>query len=86
MELTADSLLTVTFTGEGITVRFPPREPLKEAICSCKATGFCRHRLETALHYQVAQGAVTINDFREENPSGYPKIPWKKSVNYLMNC
>ena len=50
-----------------------PRDPLKESICSCKATGFCRHCQEAVLQYQVAQGAVTIDDFREEEPLRVPE-------------
>ncbi|HWJ02026.1 MAG TPA: hypothetical protein VNU93_00020, partial [Verrucomicrobiae bacterium] len=56
------SLLTVRFEAENISVRFPPQNPLDYSICSCKATGFCRHRAEAIIQFQLARGVTTQAD------------------------
>ncbi|NHZ97298.1 SWIM zinc finger family protein [Massilia sp. CCM 8734] len=37
---------------DGITTTLPPGLPLREARCSCPATGLCRHRVTLVLAYQ----------------------------------
>lgn len=50
------SILTVKFPEEDTQVRFPCSEPLKNAICSCKASDFCRHKGEAVIHYRLFKG------------------------------
>lgn len=39
--------------ADGVSTTLPPGLPLREARCSCPATGLCRHRVTLVLAYQA---------------------------------
>lgn len=42
--------------ADGTSTTLPPALPLREARCSCSATGLCRHRVTLVLAYQARYG------------------------------
>ncbi|MFO0553645.1 MAG: SWIM zinc finger family protein [Polyangiaceae bacterium] len=42
----------VATSRDGATTRLPPATPLKNTLCSCGASGACRHRIAAVLAYQ----------------------------------
>lgn len=52
-----DGTVVGTF-ADGVVARLPPRTPLKQAPCTCGATGVCRHRIGVALAYKPWHAAA----------------------------
>ncbi|RSZ58948.1 hypothetical protein HF313_25625 [Massilia atriviolacea] len=53
--------------ADGVTTTLPPGLPLREARCSCPATGLCRHRVTLVLAYQ-SRFAGQAGDKRDSAP------------------
>lgn len=53
----ADGTVHAVF-DDGQRTRLPPGRPLREAACSCPASGMCRHRVTLVVAYQRAVGAA----------------------------
>ncbi|NHZ81132.1 hypothetical protein F2P44_17890 [Massilia sp. CCM 8695] len=51
IEQQADGTVLARY-ADGVTTTLPPGLPLREARCSCPATGLCRHRVTLVLAYQ----------------------------------
>lgn len=50
------AVLMVSFPEENTTVRFLAAESAADAICTCKASGICRHKAEAVYVYQKEKG------------------------------
>lgn len=46
--------------ADGVSTTLPPGLPLREARCSCPATGLCRHRVTLVLAYQAQFASAPI--------------------------
>ena len=62
---------------DGVRTRLPPARPLREATCSCPATGLCRHRVTLVVAYQRAvlaargESAATPAAFEAWSPAEF---------------
>jgi hypothetical protein len=57
LESAEDGTVTASFDG-GVRTRLPPGRTLRDAQCSCPASGMCRHRVMLVLAYQARAGAA----------------------------
>ena len=57
METTADGTVQVQF-DDGVRTSLPPGRTLRDAQCSCPASGMCRHRVMLVLAYQAQAKAA----------------------------
>lgn len=53
-----DGTVSATFEDGAVTV-LPPATPVKQARCSCPASGWCRHRVMLVLAYQGRYAAAS---------------------------
>ncbi len=61
IEQMADGTVSATYS-DGTVTTLAPAKPLRQAICSCPATGLCRHRVTLVLAYQAHAGADATPD------------------------
>lgn len=59
LEAGADGTVSASF-DDGVRTRLPPGRTLRDAQCSCPASGMCRHRVMLVLAYQ-AQAASSAS-------------------------
>ena len=64
-ELNEGTMLSIKFDNEGITVRFPRHEPIRDAICTCKSVEFCRHKLDAVILYQIHKKQIDLRGLKE---------------------
>lgn len=86
-EIQEGTMLSVKFIDEGIAVRFPGSEPIRDAICTCKAAAFCRHRVEAVVLFQLYKKKNDLLQFNEGNSVEKPKetiLEVKKFVGELI--
>jgi hypothetical protein len=57
LESAEDGTVTASF-DDGVRTRLPPGRTLRDAQCSCPASGMCRHRVMLVLAYQARAGAA----------------------------
>ncbi len=72
VDIEEKAVLTVTFRGEGIFCRFPPREPLKHSICSCKSESPCFHRVEALFRFLLARGKTSLQEILTRDVPAVP--------------
>lgn len=81
IEEDAGSVVTAVFE-DGVTVKLPPGVALREAQCSCGASGACRHRVASVLAYQkwamAAPRAASLSEDvpTTEGPSPVAPVRW----------
>ncbi len=64
-----NSALIATFS-DGVRTQLANSQALKEAQCSCGASGMCRHRVMLVLSYQRLCATVQPTEKEEEMGSG----------------
>ncbi len=64
-DINKGTMLSVKFNNEGISVRFPRFEPIRDAICTCKSAEFCRHKVEAVILYQIYKNKNDLFGFKE---------------------
>ncbi len=64
-DINEGTMLSVKFNDEGIFVRFPRFEPIRDAICTCKSAEFCRHKVEAVILYQIYKNKKDLLGFKE---------------------
>ncbi|SFD45660.1 SWIM zinc finger family protein [Paracidovorax konjaci] len=79
LETEADGTVRADF-DDGVRTRLPPGRTLRDAACTCAASGMCRHRVMLVLAYQQrngAAGAAAVPDAPAPGaPSAEPGGPW----------
>ncbi len=58
LEESADGTVTGHF-DDGVVTRLPPNTTLRDCLCTCVASGVCRHRVAVALAYRTFASAPT---------------------------
>ena len=66
LETGADGVVQAQF-DDGVRTSLPPGRTLRDAQCSCPASGMCRHRVMLVLAYQ-AQAASAKADASDDGP------------------
>ncbi|MFT4187691.1 MAG: hypothetical protein QM621_03840 [Aeromicrobium sp.] len=56
VEVADDDTVTARF-ADGVVATLPPGVPVKDAACTCVASGWCRHRVTLVLAYQAQEQA-----------------------------
>jgi hypothetical protein len=56
LEMAVDGTVTAAF-DDGVRTVLPPGRTLRDAACSCSASGMCRHRVMLVLAYQAQTAA-----------------------------
>jgi hypothetical protein len=64
-EIHEGTMLSVKFINDGVTVRFPRLESVRDVMCSCKKTEFCRHKVEAVILYQLYNDKKDLLEFEE---------------------
>jgi hypothetical protein len=54
---------------DGVTTTLAPSTVLEAAICSCLASGVCRHKVGVVLAYQQRQAATSVAAFESWSPA-----------------
>lgn len=57
IEQQADGTVTARYS-DGTVTTLAPGKPLRQAVCTCPATGLCRHRVTLVLAYQAHAGTA----------------------------
>ena len=65
LSLEADATLVATFP-DGVITRWPAGKPIGQALCSCVATGICRHRLIAALQFRAEANSADVSSATAE--------------------
>ncbi|RUR68899.1 hypothetical protein EJP67_17715 [Variovorax guangxiensis] len=79
METTADGTVQAQF-DDGVRTSLPPGRTLRDAQCSCPASGMCRHRVMLVLAYQAqakaapAEAGASIASVEASPPK--PEAAW----------
>ncbi|WP_432730098.1 SWIM zinc finger family protein [Variovorax sp. W6] len=79
METAADGTVQAQF-DDGVRTSLPPGRTLRDAQCSCPASGMCRHRVMLVLAYQAqaktapAEGGASIASVEASPPE--PESAW----------
>lgn len=69
VEVAGDGTVRGAF-DDGVTAELPPEADLQAAVCTCAASGVCRHRIGLVLAYQRQFGRT-----RDDEPPA-PFTPW----------
>jgi hypothetical protein len=73
LEGNADGTVTASF-DDGVRTSLPPGRTLRDAQCSCPASGMCRHRVMLVLAYQ-AQAASSSASAAADAPASGTEAP-----------
>ncbi|MFM9922018.1 SWIM zinc finger family protein [Variovorax sp. H27-G14] len=71
LEATADGTVTASF-DDGVRTSLPPGRTLRDAQCSCPASGMCRHRVMLVLAYQAQAAALAPSGSASASSDGAP--------------
>ncbi|MDA8453725.1 SWIM zinc finger family protein [Acidovorax sp. GBBC 3334] len=78
LETEPDGTVRADF-DDGVRTRLPPGRTLRDAACTCAASGMCRHRVMLVLAYQQRSGtagAAAADAPTAGAPPAEPEGPW----------
>ncbi|PTY41242.1 SWIM zinc finger family protein [Brachyspira hampsonii] len=64
-EIKEDAMLEINIPEENTIIYFPKKDSIKKAVCSCKDSSLCAHKIIAILKYKEMYG--TLEDIKEED-------------------
>ena len=64
-DIKEDAMLEINIPEENIIIYFPKKDSIKKAVCSCKDSSLCAHKIIAILKYKEMYG--TLEDIKEED-------------------
>lgn len=85
VDIKEDSIVTVDFKDEGITVKMPPN--IINSVCTCKSKELCIHKAEALILYKLNKGDITLEELREykEESFNYNRIEIESAIKAIRD-
>ncbi|WP_300754040.1 SWIM zinc finger family protein [uncultured Brachyspira sp.] len=64
-DIKEDAMLEINIPEENTIIYFPQKDSIKKAVCSCKDSSLCAHKIIAILKYKEMYG--TLEDIKEED-------------------